>query len=264
VIKVYDFLDNTKEEKLRRFEIREIADEFRLKWAKKGIIDIFEILENECILIRKPLKTAEISGFTTYFDGNFIVFLNSSYTLGHERFSAAHELGHFVVHKERLLKENLLKSDELTEREATMFAVEFLMPASGIEEIFYKIVGVEPKNVNVKHVIKMHNYFKVSYKAMLKRLVYLKLCDISLYEELCDYCTFENAELLQELTKKEGYDCLLIKNSNAMYVSKEYEEIIKQNYESGKISYKRFEFLLEFIGKDPIDYGYEVPEDEDR
>ena len=27
MIKVYDFLDNTKEEKLRRLEIREIADE---------------------------------------------------------------------------------------------------------------------------------------------------------------------------------------------------------------------------------------------
>ncbi len=47
------------------------------------------------------------------------------------------------------------------------------------------------------------------------------------------------------------------------YVSKEYEEIIRRNYETGKISYKRLEFLLDFIGKDPADYGYEVSDDED-
>jgi len=261
--KTYNFLDNTKEEKQIRLTIREKAEEFRLRWAKKGLFDIFEILENECILIRKPLETNEISGFTTYFDESFIVFLNSLYTLGHERFSGAHELGHLVLHRDRLLKEHLLVRDELTEREATIFAVEFLMPALGVEEIFHKIVGVEPKYVNAKHVIRMHNYFKVSYKAMLKRLVYLKLCDVELYDELSDYCTLKNAEVLQELTKKEGYDCSLIKNSYAKYVSREYEEIIKRNFELGKISFKRLEFLLDFIGKVPADYGYEVFEDED-
>lgn len=261
--KAYDFLDNTRDEKQIRLAIREKADEVRLRWAKKGLFDIFEILENECILIRKPLETTEISGFTTYFDESFIVFLNSLYTVGHERFSGAHELGHLILHRDQLLKENLLTKDKGIEHEATIFAVEFLMPSLGVEEIFHKIVGVEPKSVNAKHVVRMHHYFKVSYKAMLKRLVYLNLCDIGLYEELCEYCSLANAGLLQDLTKKEGYDCSLIKKSNAQYVSKEYEEIIRRNYETGKISYKRLEFLLDFIGKDPADYGYEVSDDED-
>lgn len=260
--KKYDFIDYTIEEKQRRLRVQQKADEIRLKWARKGQFDIFEILENESILIRKPLETKAFSGFTTYFEENFVIFLNSSYTLGHERFSAAHELGHLVLHHDKLLKERLLAKEELTEKEANLFAVEFLMPADGVKEIFYKIIVTEPNKIKAKHVIKMHNYFKVSYKAMLKRLVFLELCNLDLYEELCDYCSIDNAELLQELTRKEGYDCSLIKVSNAYHVSVEYEEIIKRNYESGKISYKRLLFLLEFIGKTPSDYGYEVSEDD--
>ncbi|MBE0451807.1 MAG: ImmA/IrrE family metallo-endopeptidase [Clostridia bacterium] len=260
--KYYDFLDYSPEEKLLRLSIREKADEIRISWAKKGLFDVFDILENECILIRKPLETTEFSGFTTYIEGCFIVFLNSTYTVGHERFSGAHELGHLVMHREKLLKESLLSTETVIEQEATMFAVEFLMPTAGVEEIFHKIVGVEPNQVNVKHVIRMHHYFKVSYKAMLKRLIYLRLCDVNLFDSLCDYCSLENAELLQDLTRKEGYNCDLIKKSNTQYVSKEYEEIIRRNYETGKISYKRLEFLLGFIGRDPIDYGYEVSDGE--
>lgn len=261
--KKYSFLDYTPEEKLLRLSIREKANEARLRWANKGLNEIFDILENECILIRKPLETTDISGFTTYIEGSFIVFLNSSYTLGHERFSAAHEYGHLILHKDQLLKESLLYVDAKLEREATLFAVEYLMPNAGIEEIFHKIISVGPSQVSVKHVIKMHHYFKVSYKAMLKRLIYLNLCDVKLYEALSAYCSKDNAELLQDLTRKEGYNCELIIKSNSMYISKEYEEIIRRNYESGKISYKRFELLLNFIGKEPLDYGYEVFDVED-
>lgn len=261
--KNYDFLDNTRDEKQMRIELQLKADEIRKKWAQKGLFDIFEILENESILIRKPLKTTEISGFTAYFDEHFIVFLNSSYTLGHERFSGAHELAHLILHKEKLLKENLIAKDEMIEREATVFAVEFLMPRIGVEEIFQKIVGVESNKVEPKHVVKMHNYFKVSYKAMLKRLVYLNLCDKNLYDSLSEICEIEHSEEFRIITKREGYDCSLITKSNVTHVSKEYEEIVRSNYETGKISYKRLEYLLGFMGKRPEDYGYEIFEEEE-
>lgn len=260
--KTYNFLDNTNEEKKLRLKISEIADSVRIQWAKKGIYDVFEILENQCILIRKPIKG--LSGFTTYIDDSIVAFINSSYTLGHERFTAAHELGHIILHYDILKSELLLREDgnETLEKEADIFAVEFLMPELGVKEVFYKIIGVEPKDVTEKHVIRMHNYFKVSYKAMLKRLVYLDLCSLKKYDELCSYCSLENAEILKTLTKQEGYDCSLIIPSCLVYVSREYEEIIKRNFEKGKISFKKFESLVAFIGKKPEDYGYEVSEDE--
>lgn len=261
--KSYDFLDNSKEEKQTRLRVREKANDFRLTWVKKGIYDIFEILENECILIRKPLKTFDISGFSTYLDERIVVFLNSSFTLGHERFTAAHELGHLALHREQLVKENLLTYEENFEREATIFAVEFLMPDDGVKEIFHRIINVESCAVEPRHVILMHHYFKVSYKTMLKRLVFLGLCNLDIYEKLAEVCTKENADKLQKMTLSEGYDCNLILSSKICYVSKEYEEIIRRNYETKKISYKRLEYLLNFIEKTPEQYGYEVSEDED-
>jgi Zn-dependent peptidase ImmA (M78 family) len=59
---------------------------------------------------------------------------------------------------------------------------QFLMPEDYVKEVFYKIINVKPDSVIEKHVIKMNNFFKVSYKAMLKRLVQLNLCQLSNYE----------------------------------------------------------------------------------
>ncbi len=254
--------NETIQERKDRIKIKEFAEDVRIKWAKKGISDIFEILENESILIRNPLRTKEISGFTTYFADNFVVFLNSSFTLGHERFSGAHELAHLTMHRDQLKKEKLISSNDDFEQEANIFASEFLMPETGIKEIFYKIAGVSPFEVDYRHIIRMHQYLKVSYKAMLKRLVYLELCDENLYEHLEEFCTLENKVKLQDLTKKEGYECKIIDVSNIRYISKEYEEIIRLNYEKGKISFGKLESLLEIIGKKPIDFDYKEPTDD--
>jgi Zn-dependent peptidase ImmA (M78 family) len=254
--------ERSNEEKKMIEEVKEVVEFQRIKWAKKGICDVFEILENESLLIRYPLKTRDISAFTTFLDNEMVVFLNSSFTLGHEIFSGAHEFGHLVFDKEKLMREHLLKETEKMKKKADQFAVEFLLPEIGIKEQFEKRINVTPKEIKYKHIIKMQNTFKVSYKAMLIRLIDIGLCDKELYDNLKQYCTLEMKDKLQEYTKNEGYECNLIKPSNKKYISIEYEEIMRQNYESGKISYKKLESLLEFIDKLPEDYGYIINEDD--
>src|SRR5262249_21181364 len=69
-----------------------------------------------------------------------LVFVNSSDPVPRQRFSAAHELGHFVLHRDKMggrvtkadTPEDIELSDEQSdqhEREANRFAVELLMPA---------------------------------------------------------------------------------------------------------------------------------------
>lgn len=257
-----DFIEETPREKELRKKVQNKARDLRIRWSQKGLFDIFEIIENECILIRKPLKNINVSGFTTYLNDNFIIFLNSTYTLGHERFSAAHELGHYILHESRLKKEKILFDNKKIEYEATQFAVEFLMPEEGVREIFDKIVKLPSDRIQPRHIIRMHNYFRVSYSAMLKRLVFLGLCNRELYSELRGIASLENKEVLKKLEMQEGFDSSLIESSNANYISKEYEKIIRDNFENNKISYKKLASLLNFIGKEPQDYGYEVLEDE--
>ncbi|NLP43912.1 MAG: ImmA/IrrE family metallo-endopeptidase [Peptococcaceae bacterium] len=252
-------------EELTRLRIKELAEEVRGKYAKKGLSDIFDILSEAAFLIRKPLETNEISGFSTYFEDRFIVFLNSNFTLGHERFTGAHELYHIVYNPDILKKEKVILDKEKYKEEeetADIFASEFLMPEDYVKEIFYKIINVDKNSVLPRHVIRIQNYLKVSYKAMLKRLIQLDLCSKGKYEELVQICSIENKEKLQSLTKREGYSTELIVPSKATYISKEYIEYVKNNYERGNISYENMKSSFEFIGLTPDDFGYEYPQEE--
>jgi Zn-dependent peptidase ImmA (M78 family) len=249
-----------------RLQIKDLAEETRIKFARKGLSDIFDILSEAAFLIRKPLDTDELSGFSTYFEEQFIVYLNSNFTLGHERYTGAHELYHLIYNADILKKEKILLDDEKHKAEdmkANVFASEFLMPEDYVKEVFYKIVNVDKDSILPRHIIRMHNYFKVSYKAMLKRLIQLDLCSINKYEELVDICSLENMEQLQSLTKREGYSIELIIPSKETYVPTEYIEFVKSNYERGNISYKNMKNSLEFIGLTPGQFGYEYPLEED-
>jgi Zn-dependent peptidase ImmA (M78 family) len=256
---------NLPEESLR-LQVKDLAEETRIKFARKGLSDIFDILSEAAFLIRKPLDTDELSGFSTYFEEQFIVYLNSNFTLGHERYTGAHELYHLIYNADILKKEKILLDDERHKAEdmkADVFASEFLMPEDYVKEVFYKIVKVDKDSLLPRHMIRMHNYFKVSYKAMLKRLIQIDLCSIDKYEELVDICSLGNMERLQSLTKREGYSIELIIPSKETYVPTEYTEFIKSNYERGNISYKNMENSLEFIGLTPEQFGYKYPLEED-
>ena len=252
-------------DELIRLEIKQLAEDVRYKYSKKGLSDIFDILAEDAFLLRMPLKTTEVSGFSTYFQDKFVVFLNSSFTLGHERYSGAHELYHIIYNQETLKNEKLLiyNSDSDEENKANIFAAEFLMPEDYVKEVFYKIINVKFDSVIEKHVIKMNNFFKVSYKAMLKRLVQLNLCERNKYDSLSEICSLENADKLQLLTKKEGYDIKLIIPSNEKFIPKEYIEYIKTNYENKKISFNNMKNCFNFIGMAPMDFGYEYPSEEE-
>ena len=252
-------------DELIRLEIKQLAEDVRYKYSKKGLSDIFDILAEDAFLLRMPLKTTEVSGFSTYFQDKFVVFLNSSFTLGHERYSGAHELYHIIYNQETLKNEKLLiyNSDSDEENKADIFAAEFLMPEDYVKEVFYKIINVKSDSVIEKHVIKMNNFFKVSYKAMLKRLVQLNLCERNKYDSLSEICSLENADKLQLLTKKEGYDIKLIIPSNEKFIPKEYIEYIKTNYENNRISFNNMKNCFNFIGMDPMDFGYEYPNEEE-
>lgn len=263
---ILDMADLNLPHDLTRLRVKELAEEVRGRFAKKGLSDIFDVLSEAAFLIRKPMETNEISGFSTYFEEQFIVFLNSNFTLGHERFTGAHELYHLIYNPDILKKEKVILDKQkykVEEETADIFASEFLMPENYVKEIFYKIISVDKTNVLPRHVIIMQNYLRVSYKAMLKRLIQLDLCSIDKYNELVKICSIENAEQLQSLTKREGYIIDLIIPSKVKYISKEYIEFVKSNYERGNISFENMKNSFQFIGLTPEHFGYEYPQEED-
>lgn len=81
--------------------------------------------------------TDPLAGFLFWSGGDGLAFVNADDILPRRRFTAAHELGHAVLHRDRMGRfladtdQTLSESDEATdeiEREANQFAAELLMP----------------------------------------------------------------------------------------------------------------------------------------
>lgn len=254
------------EDDFQRIKIKQLADEVRFHWLKLGFTDVFEILNEIAIVIRSPHETSEgkkFSGFSSYIRKNFVVYINSSYTLGHERFTAAHELYHLLFDKEILMNKKLLSPNnkDMNERNANIFATEFLMPEEGVYDFCHKKIN---GNLEPKHIIWLQNNFQVSYRAMLKRLLELEICDKSVFDELVKYCSNDPKyiKMIKELTIKEGYTTNLIEPSYIYSIPQPYIQTIIDNYEDNKISYGKFSSLLKLINKTPEDYGFSAPNDE--
>jgi Zn-dependent peptidase ImmA (M78 family) len=244
-----------------RLEIKSKAEEVRYRWSKKGFTDIFDIVNEKALLIKKPFATSGVnhfSGFSTYLDEHFILFINTAYTLGHQRFTAAHELYHLEFDADFLTRCKVVnEDDEENEQRANVFASEFLMPEDAIKEYFLKhLNGLE---IRPYHVVRMHNLFKVSYKAMLVKLFQFGYIVEAQFEKLKKMGRIEEQTNLLNLTKKQGFNTDLILPTNDSSIPDKFIHYIIDNYDNKKISYGRLEGFLEFIGSKPEEFEIYPP-----
>ena len=153
--------------------IKEIAIECR-KWLglrnDEPIRDISGLLENAGIKVF--LISMASDGFfglsVAEADEGPAVVVNSWERIPTERkiFSAAHELGHLIMHRNAF---DVLKSEESEEEEAqaNFFAGHFLMTDEGFIKEWGEAAGLH----KVDRVLKVKRMFHVSYKTILSRLV---------------------------------------------------------------------------------------------
>lgn len=99
-------------------------------------------------------------------DGGPAIVVNTWDRISVERwiFTAAHELGHLVMHQSDYGL-NDPEEDEVHEREANEFASEFLMPDAVFQREWEEAKGLPL----VDRVLKIKRIFKVSYKTVLHR-----------------------------------------------------------------------------------------------
>ena len=114
-------------------------------------------------------------------DGVVIIGVNSSHSIGRQRFTTAHELGHLILHKDENLhvderspigfrnEESSLATKDV-EIEANQFAAELLMPA----ELLEKEIAALPDDIEAEDaVVLLADRFQVSEQAMTIRLTSL-------------------------------------------------------------------------------------------
>lgn len=147
----------------------------RLGLGDEPMKDIFSLIESQGVhVIRQEMSSAAFDGAFLYSreNGAFII-INSSRSLGRQAFTAAHEYGHCLRHRQsgilidQSTQENYLQSDKSpNERFANLFASAFLMPRRAIE----KTVKNLNAHIGPEEVIHLKRYFGVSYQAMVYRL----------------------------------------------------------------------------------------------
>jgi len=137
---------------------------------KEAIRDICGLLEDKGVkvLLLKKATDAFFGLSVAPGNGGPAVVVNTWDRISVERwiFTAAHELGHILLHREAYDRTRD-KEEEREEREADRFASHFLMPDEGFDAEWDQTRGLPL----LFRVLKVKRIYRVSYKTVLHRLV---------------------------------------------------------------------------------------------
>jgi Zn-dependent peptidase ImmA (M78 family)/DNA-binding XRE family transcriptional regulator len=137
--------------------------------AKEPVRDICGLLESGGIKVgEQKVASHDFFGLSiSVVDGGPAVVVNTWNRISVERwiFTAAHELGHLILH---LSDYNVNQTDEEKkhEEEANAFAAAFLMPDASFQKEWSETFGL----AFVDRVLKVKRIFRVSYRTVLHRL----------------------------------------------------------------------------------------------
>jgi len=196
-----------------------------------------------------------LSGICVKDERSNVIAINSSMTLGRQRFSMAHELYHLFYDEDQLTaicaKKIGVGSDK--ENEADQFASYFLMPPDALSDMIKKIKKVPSDKLSIKHIVRIEQYFQTSRQAVLYRLVGE------------DELTLQEAESMRKNVTLSavnfGYDDTLYKPTS---VEKQYGtygyyiQQVEKVMERGLISSGKYEELLLSAYRSDLVYGDEA------
>lgn len=179
----------------------------KMGYGNREPIDIESaVLKMENYTVVKLKLSNNISGMCIVDDESRVIAINSAMSVGRQRYTIAHELYHLEVEKieeGKICPTGIYDNRSDNEKEADMFASFLLMPYDGLEWYVEKYQITE---WNLKNIIGLSQFYKVSYMAVLFRLSYENRITHEEYEELKQINV--RAESI-----KFGYDVSLYKMS---------------------------------------------------
>jgi Zn-dependent peptidase ImmA (M78 family)/transcriptional regulator with XRE-family HTH domain len=107
-----------------------------------------------------------VSGLCAHGGDVAVMLISSSFPVGHQRFTAAHEIAHHLLvdPREVIIESDVFAVNTPPERRANAFAAALLMPADGLREV------VNDRPVDEAALAELMREFGVSYTALLYRL----------------------------------------------------------------------------------------------
>ncbi len=149
-------------------------------------IPVEKIINEYGIILKKQPTDDNLSGFllTDVVNKTVVIGVNSNQHPLRQRFSMAHELGHFLLHENEgihfdyknkilLRDETSSKGTDIREKEANLFAAELLMPNKLLEKDLMIIHSIDFLEAKEENLDKLAEKYEVSTQAMTFRLTYL-------------------------------------------------------------------------------------------
>ena len=250
--------------------VRTIQDFILQKRSEKHIVnevirdDVFAILREECIVLFYPLNDNGVEGchMIKPVSGEMkqFVFINTTKAVQEQTWTAAHELGH-VWQVDIYVTERLDQCELDCESLVNRFAAELLLP----EKIFRKVLNhkldeynykgpVMSKNMMVRLVTYLMNYFCTPYKAIIRRFSELGYIAKSAEAKYLDGFK-EQSALYERLIKENQYTRL--ETVNMAYSMGSIEQDINLLEKNEVYSDKKVARLREIFHLSRIDVGEE-------
>ncbi len=149
-------------------------------------LDVKKIAEDQGLEIELMDLDPEVSGFLLYQEGEIHLGVNKDHHSNRQRFTIAHELGHFVMHKDQAISNYYTdkgvvffrdsisaEGTDQNEKDANSFAAALLMPTKEVRaRVKEKIKPTDEITIR-----KLANEFGVSQLAMTFRLTNLSLVE---------------------------------------------------------------------------------------
>ena len=223
-------------------------------------VDIFSLVQTipQLTLVFYPMGD-HLSGMCIKNNGYPVIAVNSSMSVGRQRFSMAHELFHLYYDENEystVCSMNIGGGNE-AEKAADQFASFFLMPPVALSDAIKKVQGSSKDSLGIREIVKLEQYFGVSRQAMLYRLI----------EE--NKLTPQQADQFRQGVIQSavnlGYDDTLYKPLPKNRQYKTYGYYIQQAeelFEKDLISTGKYEQLLLAAFRPDLVYGDEFEEGE--
>lgn len=157
---------------------QQAADLVRQRWnlSDRPIANMVHLLESRGVRVAALSHDyTDIDAFCFLRDSKPYVFLNTSRSAERQRFDAAHELGHLVLHSEQEMEPSTSKDRE---SEANAFAASFLMPRTAV-------LSQSMRGASLERILAARSYWKVSAMALTHRLHELQLISDWQYRSHC-------------------------------------------------------------------------------
>lgn len=235
-----------------------IAEEFRFRFLNKDapIEDTFETLERlGYFIVRFPAHN-DLSGFHIKKGEYNCIFVNSSHSLGRQYYSAWHECYHaYTGDIGGISLFGDMQHSEMEQR-AEYFASCILMPEDLVRKYIHQNGLSNLKYIKYEQLIIMQNYFRVSFSALITRLIKLYP---SYKKDLSNRYNIGRPENAQKLLGKihaVGGDESLVLPTNKFSVSKRFYELLYSNLEGDRISVDKAESILELLESMKQKYEY--------